>query len=162
MFEKHHPEDWRVYQAAAEAGGISQVLGGTCMAPVFAPVLPTSDAVRLLPARSTRIPEFLRGLDAYFYRTSTWIEPWGRVVVEAMASGLPVIACDNGGYAEIIEHGRNGLLFRTTDEAVEQVRLLAGDPALRERLGAAARASAESLLGEAAMARLVAFYLVQP
>ena len=158
VFEKHHPEDGRVYQAVAEAGGVSHVLGGTCMKLVF----PESAALRLLPARSTRIPEFLRGLDAYFYRTSTWVEPWGRVVVEAMACGLPVIACANGGYAEVIEHGRNGLLFRTTDEAVEQVRRVAADPALRERLGAAARASAESLLGEAATARLVAFYLVDP
>lgn len=155
VFEKHHPEDIRVYQAVAEAGGCSQVLGGTCMKPAF----PAVDGLSLLPARSARIPEFLHGLDAYFYRTSTWVEPWGRVVVEAMASGLPVIACDNGGYAQVIEHGRNGLLFRTTDEAVAQVRQVAADPALRERLGAAARASVESLLGEAAMARLVGFYL---
>lgn len=155
VVEKHHPEDWRVYQAVAEDGGGSHVLGGTCMQPVFPPL----EATRLLPARSSRIPEFLQGLDAYFYRTSTWIEPWGRVVVEAMACGLPVIACANGGYAEIIQHGRNGLLFRTTDEAVEQVRQLAGDPALRDHLGREARSSAEALLGDAAMARLVAFYL---
>ena len=158
VFEKHHPEDGQVYRAVAEAGGQSEVLGGTCMRPAFG----EQAGLSLLPARSARIPEFLHGLDAYFYRTSTWIEPWGRVVVEAMASGLPVIACANGGYAQVIEHGRNGLLFRTTEEAVEQVRQVAADPALRERLGAAARVSAESLLGEAAMARLVGFYLAQP
>lgn len=158
VMEKHHAEDWRVYRAVADAGGASRILGGTCMQPVFPPLA----ATELLPARSTGIAEFLRDLDAYYYRTSTWIEPWGRVVIEAMACGLPVIASAVGGYAQAITNGKDGLLFRTTEEAVDMVRRVATDPTLRERLGAEARRSAERLLSESAMARIVAFYLAQP
>ena len=155
VIEKHHPKDWKVYGAVAELGGASKLLGGTCMQRNF----PQIAGITFLPARSDRIVEFLHELDCYYYNTSTWIEPWGRVVVEAMACGLPVLASDTGGYAQLIEHGRNGLLFHTVDEAVELMRQLAGDAALRRRLGSEARASVEALLGQAGLDRLVAFYL---
>ncbi len=154
--EKHHPEDWKVYQAVSECGGTSEVLGGTCMSASFPPVA----GLDLLPARSADMVPFLHALDCYFYRTSTWVEPWGRVVLEAMACGLPVVASRIGGYAQVIRHGENGYLFDTTEEACALIRQLCHDPALRARLGAAARQSAEALLGEAAMDRLVSFYLV--
>ncbi len=153
--EKHHPDDWKVYQAVSECGGVSEVLGGTCMSASFPPV----PGLDLLPARSTDMVPFLQSLDCYFYRTSTWVEPWGRVVLEAMACGLPVVASRIGGYAQVIRHNENGLLFDTTEEACALVRQLCQDPALRSRLGANARRRAEALLGDAAMDRLVSFYL---
>jgi glycosyltransferase involved in cell wall biosynthesis len=124
-------------------------------------VLGKADAVEFLPARNEGIADFLRCLDCYYYSTSTWIEPWGRAVVEAMACGLPVVANAVGGYAQIIRHGENGLLFSDASEAAELVRGLAADPGLRRKLGAEARRTVEELLGSAAMARLVAFYLAR-
>jgi glycosyltransferase involved in cell wall biosynthesis len=47
--------------------------------------------------------------------TSTAPEPFGRVIVEAMLSGKPVIASDSGGAAEIIEHGHSGVLIPPGD-----------------------------------------------
>jgi glycosyltransferase involved in cell wall biosynthesis len=44
-------------------------------------------------------------------------EPWGRVLVEAMACGCPVIAASEGGAPEIIEHERTGLLYPSGDAA---------------------------------------------
>lgn len=44
-----------------------------------------------------------------------WIEPFGKVVIEAMAQGLCVIASNRGGPAEIITHGRDGLLVPAQD-----------------------------------------------
>jgi len=155
VIEKHHAQDWKVYEAVADLGGRSILLGGTCMQRTF----PDVAGLELLPARADKIVEFLQGLDCYYYNTSTWIEPWGRVVVEAMACGLPVLVSDIGGYAQMIEHGRNGLLFSTVDEAARMIRDLAADPALRRRLGAEARRSVEMLLGPAALERLVSFYL---
>ncbi len=155
VIEKHHPQDWNVYEVAAQAGGRSRLLGGTCMERVF----PKTEGIEFLPARSDGIVEFLQELDCFYYNTSTWIEPWGRVVIEAMACGVPVLVSDAGGYAQAVEHGHTGLVFRTVEEAVGLMRELAADPVLRQRLGAEARRSVETLLGAPALARLVSFYL---
>jgi tetratricopeptide (TPR) repeat protein len=154
--EKHGRDDWRVYQQVSTLGGESMVLGGSCMSRAFPPIR----GLHLLKARSTGIPEFLRGLDAYFYRTSTWIEPWGRVVIEAMACGLPVLVHSAGGYAQAVKHEVNGLLFDTSEEAVRLVRRLVEEPELRLRLGQEARRSACDLLSSLELKRMIAFYLM--
>jgi glycosyltransferase involved in cell wall biosynthesis len=53
-------------------------------------------------------------------------EPFGYSVVEAMASGTPVVAFDRGSMGEIIEPGVSGFLVRTIDEAVAAVALAGG------------------------------------
>lgn len=74
--------------------------------------------------------------------TATFREPWGLVVNEAMNRELSVIASDQVGAAAggLLRDGRNGLLVRAGDSAslAGALRLLAGDVALRERLGRAA------------------------
>lgn len=67
-------------------------------------------------------------------------EPFGQVVVEGMAVGLPVVATDAGGPAEIITDGVDGLLVAPADvdALTDALRRLADDPALRTRLGASA------------------------
>ena len=49
-------------------------------------------------------------------------EPFGFSVVEALACGTPVVARRRGSMPEIIDHGENGFLIDTTDEAVAAVR----------------------------------------
>lgn len=76
-------------------------------------------------------------------------ETWGNVVVEAMASGLPVVAFDYAAPAQLIRHGENGFVARCGDEeaflaVVDQLPTLA---ALRE-LGACARARCEGMSWE--------------
>jgi len=53
-----------------------------------------------------------------------WDEPFGMVMIEAMACGTPVIAHGRGSVLEIIEHGRNGYIVSSTDEAVHYIRQL--------------------------------------
>jgi glycosyltransferase involved in cell wall biosynthesis len=79
---------------------------------------------------------------------SLWNEPLGMVVAEGLAFGKPVIGSRRGGIPEMIRHGENGLLFEPDrpGELVEALRQLAGDAALRARMGRAARISAQPFL----------------
>ncbi|KAK3323264.1 glycosyl transferase group 1 [Cercophora scortea] len=72
-------------------------------------------------------------------------ETFGLVVLESMASGVPVVARDEGGPSDIVQHGRSGYLVppEDLDGFVEKVMLLAGDEPLRRSLGEAARRQAE-------------------
>ncbi|WP_395145242.1 glycosyltransferase family 4 protein [Armatimonas sp.] len=65
------------------------------------------DRVSFLGFRSD-VSELLRGLDILAHCSIT-PEPFGQVVIEGMAEGLPVVASDGGGVQEIIEQGVNGL-----------------------------------------------------
>jgi glycosyltransferase involved in cell wall biosynthesis len=51
-----------------------------------------------------------------------WSEPFGLVLIEAMACATPVIAFDRGSVPEIISDGVNGYVVNTIDEAVEAVK----------------------------------------
>jgi glycosyltransferase involved in cell wall biosynthesis len=80
----------------------------------------------------------LAGCDVLVH-ASIIAEPFGQVVIEGLAAGLPVIATDSGGPSEIITDGVDGLLCGPGDVGLmaRLLRRLANDPAERERLGAA-------------------------
>jgi glycosyltransferase involved in cell wall biosynthesis len=73
-------------------------------------------------------------------------ESFGRVAVEAMAAGLPVIGVREGGIAEIVDDGVTGLLASPNDpdDLAAKLRRLIDDPALCAQFGVAGRARAES------------------
>jgi glycosyltransferase involved in cell wall biosynthesis len=72
-------------------------------------------------------------------------EAMGRVTVEAMASGLPVIGHASGGTVELLEDWRNGLLYPGGAEALAgRMRQLMDDPAWARRIGDQAALDAES------------------
>jgi glycosyltransferase involved in cell wall biosynthesis len=77
---------------------------------------------------------------------STIPEPFGQVVLEGMAAGLPVIAPDEGGPAEVIADRETGRLYRprSVDALAAAMRALNDDPTARERLGSAARRAIEA------------------
>lgn len=54
---------------------------------------------------------------------SAWYENTPLVIYEAFASGTPVVATDLGGLSEVIEHGKNGLLFKVDDPEDLSVQL---------------------------------------
>jgi UDP-glucose:(heptosyl)LPS alpha-1,3-glucosyltransferase len=70
-------------------------------------------------------------------------ETFSLVTFEAAASGLPILATAVNGIRELITDGENGFLITPTASVIaERLSRLAADPALRARLGAAARSSA--------------------
>ena len=50
-----------------------------------------------------------------------WPEPFGLVMIEAMACGTPVIAWNEGSVSEIVEDGVTGIVVRSTDEALARM-----------------------------------------
>jgi glycosyltransferase involved in cell wall biosynthesis len=76
-------------------------------------------------------------------------EAFGLCVVEAMASGRPVVVSDAGALPEIVEHGRSGLVVPRGDAAAlaGAIGRLVDEPALAARLAAAGRARARAAYG---------------
>ncbi|MDQ2671259.1 MAG: glycosyltransferase family 4 protein [Actinomycetota bacterium] len=77
---------------------------------------------------------------------SEWYETFGRVAAEAFATGTPVIAADIGAVAELVEHGRTGLIFRPGDpeDLVAQVEWALSHPAELRIMRDEARAEFEA------------------
>jgi glycosyltransferase involved in cell wall biosynthesis len=155
--EKHHPADPALYRMLVKHGFRIKIMGAT---PSLISKLGHSKSVTLLPPDTYEPHVFLQSLDCFFYRTSIeWLEPWGRVITEAMACGLPVVCHNRGGYVDLIDHGRNGFLFDTQQEALDILLRLKKDLALRESIGRAARKSSEELFSPARRRETVQFYL---
>jgi glycosyltransferase involved in cell wall biosynthesis len=63
---------------------------------------------------------FLGGAEALLFPIA-WPEPFGLVMIEAMACGAPVIAFDHGSVREVVEDGVTGFIVRSPQEAAEAV-----------------------------------------
>ena len=155
VIEKHDPGDIAVYRALAARGIQVRVMGGTCLDRWLAGV----PGIELLPSGAQDPVSFLASLDIFFYRTGTFIEPYGRVVMEAMASALPVVVAANGGFAEQIHHGVDGFLVQTQEQALQALAALAANRSVREQAGQSARAACVAIHGTASFERQVENYL---
>jgi glycosyltransferase involved in cell wall biosynthesis len=86
-------------------------------------------------------------------------DTYGQVVVEAQASGLPVIAVAEGGPLSLIDDGHTGLLCPAdADSLAGAVARLAASPFLRERIARAGLAEARARTWDSAFAQLAAGY----
>ncbi|MEL7209892.1 MAG: glycosyltransferase family 4 protein, partial [Actinomycetota bacterium] len=81
---------------------------------------------------------------------SIWQEPFGLVVLEAMAAGTPVVASNTGGIVDLVTHDVNGLLAEVGNPSAFMTAMAAliDDPARRRRLGAAAARTADRFAPE--------------
>jgi glycosyltransferase involved in cell wall biosynthesis len=84
----------------------------------------------------------------------SWYEPFGMVILEGMLYGLAVAASAVGGPAEILDHGRTGILFapRNAGALAEAVLRLANDPEDHSRI---AEAGARDVRGKWLWPRIV-------
>jgi len=110
----------------------------------------------------SRVPEYYSAADV-FVAPSPY-EPFGLVVIEAMACGAPVIATNQGGPPEIISEGQDGYLVHPSDTALlaERITALLLDDALRAQFRRRAREKAVSVYSwEAIARRIYALYEAQ-
>ncbi len=120
----------------------------------LAAALEIADRVDFLGFRSD-IEAQLESIDICVH-ASVVPEPFGQVIVEAMAAGVPVVAADGGGAAEIVADGKTALTHPPgdVDALAAALTRLAGDSDLRERLVAAGRERARDFGPEAVAERL--------
>jgi glycosyltransferase involved in cell wall biosynthesis len=87
------------------------------------------------------MPTWMKAMDVILH-TSTEPEPFGRVIIEGMAAGRPVIAAGAGGVMEIVQHRRNGWLVPpgNPDALVDAIETLRAAPELAERIAGRALA----------------------
>ncbi|MGZ8647932.1 MAG: glycosyltransferase, partial [Solirubrobacteraceae bacterium] len=91
--------------------------------------------------------------DVFLFCSQT--DTFGQVVLEAQASGLPVVAIAAGGPAELVEDGRSGVLCPPRiDELASAVTRLAASPAARRRLARGGLVAVADRSWEASLARL--------
>ena len=114
------------------------------------------------PIPRAELPEFLGKFDVLLL-PSIWAEPLARIMQEGLACGMVIIGSANGGTAETIVHGENGLLFPAGDatELAEQVKRLLDNPSLQRSLAKAGRCVAEERFDIHKMVDALESYLVK-
>jgi glycosyltransferase involved in cell wall biosynthesis len=85
------------------------------------------------------VPDLVRALDMLLLPSHE--EPFGRTLIEAMALGVPVLATNVGGPAEIVEDGVQGRLLPPLEPAAwaDAIAEIAGSPALAQQMGSSGR-----------------------
>jgi len=79
--------------------------------------------------------------DVFAFPSTT--DTFGNVIIEAQASGVPVVVSDAGGPKELVAHDRNGIVTKSfdIDDFSHAIRKLVVNPELRQEMGAHARES---------------------
>ncbi|MGI5836279.1 MAG: glycosyltransferase family 4 protein [Chloroflexota bacterium] len=108
---------------------------------------------------SEDLARYYRSCDV-FCAPSTGQESFGIILLEAMASGKPLVASDIPGYRHVVTHGVEGFLVPPKDEqalALSLVRLLS-DSDLRNRMGQEGKQRAEQFAWDKVASQVLAFY----
>lgn len=108
--------------------------------------------------RGTELSEIYASADAFVFPSGT--ETFGNVLLEAMASGLPVICTDTGGVTDFTVHNINALVCRNGDsDSLSQSITSLLDPDLRSRIRRQALCTAKSRSWDAVFDNLMQHYL---
>jgi glycosyltransferase involved in cell wall biosynthesis len=130
--------EWRIYGYDPSAGGT--VRGDAYVDALHKRLAETGIADRFTwPGHVADPAQIMSEIDVLVHPADN--ESFGRVVVEAMAAGLPVVGARGGGVLEIVEDERTGLLAQANNpiELAAHIERLTRDAALRTALGTAGR-----------------------
>ena len=107
--------------------------------------------------RGTELATAYASADVFVFPSTT--DTFGNVILEAQASGLPVVVSDSGGPKELVADKANGLITRSHDveDLTRAIRALVTDRALRERMANSARDSVIDRSWPRAFAKFWAF-----
>ena len=91
--------------------------------------------------RGTELATAYASADIFVFPSTT--DTFGNVILEAQASGLPVVVSDSGGPKELVAHNANGLITKShnVEDFTDAIRALVIDQKLRERMANSARNS---------------------
>lgn len=157
VVDKHHEGAPALYRRLISAGCTVRIMGGTILRK-WIPDPPLG--LELLPLCAEDSAAFMQGLDCFLYRTNDrWFETFGRVIFEAMACGLPVVAHRRGGYSQFLHDGEDALLFDTDEEAFQLVMRLRSDAALRARIARNARSHVEKMYSSSVLGDMTRYFL---
>ena len=137
---------WDRYLSSSHVPGLRLVIAGTGSldreVAAWASGRPSVEMLGLIPpAQVRKVMSRARAILA----PSVWEEPFGLVVVEAMAAGTPAIAAGHGSFTELVTPGTDGVLFRPgdLDALAGAVADVAAHPEKYESYGRRARESYE-------------------
>lgn len=139
-----HPEDYFVWLGkmipikgpkeailAAKKAGVKLIVMGAIESGVTQAVsyfeeeiLPLIDEKQIILKENVSLPEKARILGGAkaMLNPILWEEPFGLVMIEAQATGTPVIAFNRGAAPEVIQNGKTGFLVNTVNEMVEKMK----------------------------------------
>jgi glycosyltransferase involved in cell wall biosynthesis len=103
------------------------------------------------------LPDLYRGMDVFLF-TASGSQQGQRAILEAMASGLPVVALPVPGVLDLLRDGVEGIVANDVAGLSAALQRLRSDEALRRRLGEAARRRALDFAAEKFAAQAIAFY----
>ncbi len=107
--------------------------------------------------REDDLPELVRAWDVYLF-TASGSEQGQRAILEAMSSGVAVVALAVPGVRDLMTDGREGLMVERPDELGPALARLAADPALRAAMGARGRERALAFTAGEYAKQAIAFY----
>ena len=139
---------------------------------VVGPGSPDGDCYSILGGRGLEDVEFAgmvsnEDLPRYyasahiFCSPATGAESFGYVLLEAMASGKPIVASNIEGYSGIVSHEKEGLLFTPKDSQAlaNALERLIQDPDLARRIGSQGRETVEKYRWEAVARQVESYYM---
>jgi glycosyltransferase involved in cell wall biosynthesis len=153
---KDHPTLLRAAERLLRAGRNVHVLvagAGPDLEKLKAQVA-TSEVLRervTFVGATDRVPELMNAMDVFVLPSIC--EGMSNTILEAMASGLPVVATSAGGNPELVENGQSGLLFSPScvESLTQHLVRLTDDSELRTQLGKDARQRAVNLFSLSGM-----------